>query len=101
MSDAVYEPWHPMSDPVDLKTLGKFNEECGEGVQAASRCIIQGMDELNVKEGKSNRAVLTDEIADILTNIDLVIERFGLDLDVIYARIADKTPKLKAWHGMA
>jgi hypothetical protein len=96
-----YEPWHPMINPVDLKTLGKFVEECGEGVQAAGRCIIQGMNETNLKEGKSNRLCLQDEIADILCNARLVIERFALDETEIALRIADKRPKLIAWHGMA
>ena len=96
-----YAPWHPMTNAVDLKTLGKFVEECGEGVQAAGRCIIQGMNETNLKEGKSNRLCLQDEVADILANIELVVDRFALDRHEISERIAGKLPKLRAWHGMA
>lgn len=90
-----------MSDPVDLKTLGKFLEECGEGVQAGSRCLIQGMDEHNEKEGVSNRLALENEIADIEANIVLMKERFGFDQLRMQTRIDIKLPKLRAWHGMA
>ena len=95
-----YQPWHPINKPVDLKALGKLSEECGEAVQAVSRCIIQGMDEYNEKEGKSNRAVLEEEIADVLCNIEIVTEHFNLDKQSILNRIYLKKPKLKQWHGM-
>lgn len=97
----AYQPWKPIQNAVDLKTLGKFVEELGEALQAAGRCIIQGMDEHNVKEGQSNRLVLQDEIADVLVNADLVIERFKLDRAAIVERAAEKKPRLLAWHKMA
>ena len=92
------EPWIPMSDPVDLKYLGKFIEELGEGTQAAGRCLIQGMDQFNEKEGHINKTCLEDEIADIEANIKLVKERFGLDEFYISMRVEMKLPKLRAWH---
>lgn len=33
-------PWHPMTDPVDLKHMGKFLEELGECSAAAARCVV-------------------------------------------------------------
>jgi hypothetical protein len=96
-----YQPWKPIQNAVDLKTLGKFVEELGEAIQAAGRCIIQGMDEHNVKEGQSNRLVLQDEIADVFVNADLVIDRFKLDRKAIAKRAAIKKPKLIEWHKMA
>jgi hypothetical protein len=95
-----YQPWAPMSDPVDLKVVGKFAEECGEAGAIAARCIIQGAFEHNAKEGKSNLNCLQDEISDVLCNAELVIRRFGLDRQAIVNRIDMKTPKLMAWHGM-
>lgn len=77
------KPWIPMSDPVDIKYLGKFGEECNEAGKMACRSIIQGLDEYDPKTGKLNRDCLADEIADVLANINLVIERFGLDRDRI------------------
>lgn len=48
-------PWHPISDPVDLKHLGKLSEELGECSAAVARCIIQGIDECEPVTGKINR----------------------------------------------
>lgn len=101
MTDKPYEPWHPITDSVDLKHIGKFVEECGEAAAIGGRCIIQGLDEHNVKEGKPNRQCLEDEIADLETNIELLKQRFGLDRERIYRRAVDKMPKLKAWHELA
>lgn len=94
----IYEPWHPMTDPRDLKTLGKLGEELGECGAAVSRCIIQGINECEPVTKKPNRQWLTEEVADVLVNIDLVIERFGLDPAVIAARVAKKRPLIHNWH---
>lgn len=94
-------PWHPMTDSVDLKHLGKFAEELGECCSAVSRCIIQGIDECEPVTGKPNRKWLQDEIADVCANLDLVIERFNLDTSAIEARAAKKRAHLKSWHDMA
>lgn len=95
------EPWHPITDPVDIKYLGKFMEECGEGVQAASRCLIQGFTEWNEKEQRLNLDCLQDEIADIEANIELLKQRFNLRRDEIQARVDKKIPFLKQWHEYA
>lgn len=92
-------PWHPMSDPVDLKHIGKLLEELSEGGSAAARCMIQGIDEREPVTGKLNREWLEDEIADILANISLCEERFGLNIST--ARIERKLAHLRAWHAMA
>lgn len=92
------EPWHPMTDPVDVKYLGKFMEECGEGIQASAHCLIQGMNEFNIKEKKTNIKVLEDEIADIEANIELIKRKFNLDRVAIIERKEWKIPFLKRWH---
>lgn len=92
------DPWHPMTNPVDLKTLGKFAEELGECSAAASRCIIQGIDEAEPITGVLNRAWLQDEVADVLANAKLVIDHFGLDVDAIDARVERKKAHLREWH---
>lgn len=94
-------PWHPMSDPVDLKHIGKFLEELGECSAAASRCMIQGINECEPVTGKPNKDWLEDEIADVLANIELVITRFGLNTDVIHARRKRKMDYLRQWHELA
>lgn len=97
----LVNPWHPMTDPVDLKTLGKFLEELGECTAAASRCVIQGVDEAEPVTGKINREWLQEEIADILAGADLTIERFKLDREAIATRCARKMLALYRWHVMA
>lgn len=97
--DAEPNPWHPMNNSVDLKHMGKLIEECGELVAAASRCIIQGIDEKEPKSIKPNRQWLTEEIADVLANIQLVCEHFSIDPD--QERIVKKMRKLREWHRMA
>lgn len=94
-------PWHPMTDPVDLKHLGKLAEELAEAGSAVARCIIQGIDEKEPSTGKLNRQWLQDELADVLCNIWLVVDRFGLDNDAMNARTAKKAQHLKQWHKMA
>lgn len=101
-------PWHPITDKVDLKHLGKLSEELSELAAAAgkcgaavSRCIIQGVDEREPVTGKLNREWLQDEIADVRANIDLVIARFNLDEEAIAARAERKSRHLKQWHDLA
>lgn len=95
-------PWHPMRDPVDLKTLGKFLEELGECTAAASRCLIQGsVDAEDPITGKLNRVWLEDEIADVIANANLVKTRFKLNKDRMDERIRMKMAHLITWHKLA
>lgn len=93
-------PWVPMSNQIDLMVAGKFAEELGECGAAISRCIIQGIDEVEPSTGKPNRAWLEEEIADVLANANLVRECFGLSADRIEARVAFKTGYLRKWHSL-
>lgn len=94
-------PWHPISDSVDLKHLGKLGEECNELGSAVSRCIIQGVDEAEPVTGKINREWLEDEIADVEANIALVKQRFALNEQRMQARAEKKKAHLRAWHAKA
>lgn len=94
-------PWHPISDPVDLKHLGKLAEETGELGSALARCIIQGIDEREPVTGKCNREWLEDEIADVTANIALVTKHFNLDSERIFRRVLRKMEQLKKWHELA
>lgn len=94
-------PWHPMSDAVDLKYLGKLSEECGELGAAIGRCIIQGIDGREPHTAKTNCTWLTEEISDVLINIGLCIAHFRLDEALILSRIKSKTERLRKWHEQA
>lgn len=92
-------PWHPITDSVDLKHLGKLLEECGELVSALSRCLIQGINESEPITGELNKDWLENEIADVITGIQLVEKRFNLIR--LEGRIAKKTKHLSQWHNLA
>jgi NTP pyrophosphatase (non-canonical NTP hydrolase) len=92
--------WQPMSDPVDLKHIGKLLEELGEAAAAAARCVIQGIDEREPITGKPNRQWLQEELADVLANIHLVTAHFGLDMRAIIVRAEQKKKHLRRWHAM-
>lgn len=94
-------PWHPMTNAVDLKCMGKFGEEVNELGAAISRCIIQGVDEKEPTTGKVNRRWLEEEIADVIANLDIVTERWELDIKFIYERAERKRDMLKKWHAQA
>ncbi len=94
-------PWHPIKDAVDLKHLGKFAEELGECTAAVSRCIIQGLHEVEPETKKPNIEWLEDEIADVQDNIFLNVERFGLNPARMLKRMERKIAHLRQWHGLA
>lgn len=94
-------PWHPITNSVDLKTLGKFAEELNECGSAVARCIIQGVDECEPVTSKLNKDWLQDEIADVLAGIELTIKRFNLDRSKIANRQNKKEKHLSKWHSMA
>jgi hypothetical protein len=93
-------PWIPIQNPLDLKHLGKLIEELNEAGSATARCIIQGIDEVEPVTKKSNRTWLQEELADVIANINLVIEHFKLNVPAIEARIDRKYDHLKKWHNM-
>jgi len=99
MSDVV-NPWHPTTDPTDLKHLGKLSEELGELIQVVARCTIQGIDEVHPVTGKSNKLWLEEEFADVYANMLLVARRFGLRVDFVHNRMDDKAAYLRSWHEM-
>lgn len=101
-------PWIPMSDPVDIKHIGKLLEEGGESVAAlgqaialAARCLIQGMDGINPDTGVRNKEQLENEFADVIANIRLNIRRFGLNDTRIECRAQRKFAYLTQVHAGA
>lgn len=89
-------PWHPISNPVDLKHLGKLGEETAELSRIVARIIIQGMDGIDPATGENNTVNLQKEMADVIANIELNVEHFCLDVDD--RRITDKKRQLRIWH---
>lgn len=92
-------PWHPMSDPCDLKHMGKLGEELAEACQVVCRCIIQGINETDPTQQITNKEWLEKELADVIANVALVEQRFGLKIDT--DRIESKMKNLRIWHAGA
>lgn len=92
-------PWHPIADPVDLKHLGKLGEETGELSRIVSRTIIQGMTGIDPETGEMNCQNFAKEMADVIANIELCCDHFGIALDL--ARIERKKRLQKDWHKAA
>ena len=99
-ADACAEPVVPMSNPVDIKHIGKLLEELGEGVAAAARCLIQGIDGREPVTGKPNLQWFTEELADITANTKLCVQRCTLDMQAISTRAERKEDHLRKWHAM-
>lgn len=93
-------PWHPITDPLQLKLLGKLGEESGELTSAVLRCIIQGMNEKEPTTGKVNKKWLEQEIGDVLAGIEMVSAHYDLDHEFILERKHFKMQLLKQWHDM-
>lgn len=93
-------PWVPMTVPIDKKHIGKLLEELGEAVAAASRCLIQGINEKEPVTHKPNKEWLEDELADVLANITLCQIHFKLDEQRMAIRQIKKMQHLSNWHRM-
>lgn len=72
-------------------------EECAEVIQAISKCRRFGIDEIHLKEGKSNRENLTEEVGDLLCMIGLMIKHGLVNDTEVYAARSAKEQKLKKW----
>ncbi|MGJ5149839.1 hypothetical protein [Bradyrhizobium sp. HKCCYLR1023] len=70
-------PWHPITDAIDLKHLGKLAEEAAElGDAVASRAaMVYGVAGMH----RTSWHAIEHEIADVRANSELVIARFRLD----------------------
>lgn len=96
-----YVPWTPITDPVDLKYLGKTGEETNELGAIVCRTIIQGWGGVDPKTGKTNIACLEDEIADVESCIELLKRKYVLDRERIDKRKEKKIAFLEPLHEAA
>ena len=85
---------------MDMKTLDARQqllivtmEECGELVQACSKALRRG----ELYENSDSQQNLKEEVGDVYTMIDLLVEWDVLSWDEIEARRNKKRKKLKRW----
>lgn len=93
-------PWVPMSDPRDIKVVGKNIEEICEAGAALARALIQGIDGTEPSSGKSNRQWVQDELADVRATSSITTDHFALDTPQMAARVNRKRDFLLRWLGM-
>ena len=92
--------WTPTTDLMMLRRMGKLGEELAELSNVASRCIIQGIDEVDPGSGVVNRLRLEREIADVIAQCEVTIEKLRLDDLMIAERILDKKGQMAEWEAM-
>lgn len=83
-------PWIPMSNPRQIKYLGKLGEELCEAGAATFRCLIQGIDKPHPVTGKINREWLEEELGDVFANAALCVDHFDLNATRIEDRKRQK-----------
>jgi len=92
--------WKPETNPMTLRRVGKTSEEAAELLKVLGRITIQGYAGVDPESGRSNEHMLTDEIADVYAQLDMMIEAFGLDADKIESRRAVKCDQMREWEAL-
>jgi NTP pyrophosphatase (non-canonical NTP hydrolase) len=96
----LMNPWYPERDVNSLRALGKTLEELGELTSAVARCLIQGVNEVEPISRKPNRLWLEQEIADVQTQLAILVEHFHLDTQAIATRTRKKYDQMQEWRSM-
>lgn len=90
-------PWQPEQDRLRLAVFGKSQEELGELVTIIGRCIIQGVEGKHPETGKPNKQAIAEEIGDVLSKIQNLINVLDLDSIAIASRADKKFRFLAGW----
>lgn len=75
-------------------------EECGEVVQAASKCQRFGLDGVRPDGSSTNLHHLNTEVGDLLAVVDILIESGVLDPGRLDLAKIEKRAKLLRWSGL-
>lgn len=89
--------WQHTTEPLHVRRLGKTGEELAELAAVVSRCLIQGIDEIDPSSGKTNRQRFIDETADVRAQLNCNDRAFGLPVAEIAARVAKKEAWMAEW----
>lgn len=79
-----------------LEIMGILQEECAEVIQEVSKCRRFGIDESH-KSGISHRAMLEQEVGDVLCMIELLHQEGILSEEGLMAAKQKKEEKLRKW----
>jgi len=79
------------------EALDILQEECGEVIVEVSKCRRFGVDSLHYKTGVKHSIMLENEVADVLSLVDILIEQGILDTARLEIAKEAKKEKLKLW----
>lgn len=91
------QPWAPTLTPHQTRRAGKTAEELSELGSVLARIQIQGLDDIDISSGKTNRQRLEEEIADVYAQLRLTVGSFDLDRIAILARVEKKLALMAEW----
>lgn len=82
------------------EALNLLQEECAEVIVEASKCKRFGLNKLHYKTNVEHRAMLEQEIGDVLALVDVLMEEGVIShIGLIDAKIK-KQEKLKEWSNL-
>jgi NTP pyrophosphatase (non-canonical NTP hydrolase) len=82
------------------EALNLLQEECAEVIVEASKCHRFGLSNLHHKTGIEHRAMLEQEIGDVLALVDILMEEGVVShIGLLDARLR-KQEKLKKWSNL-
>jgi NTP pyrophosphatase (non-canonical NTP hydrolase) len=79
------------------EALDILQEECGEVIVEVSKCRRFGVDSLHYKTGVKHSIMLENEVADVLSLVDILIEQGILDTARLEIAKEAKKENLKLW----
>ena len=91
------QPWASSLTPHQTRRAGKTLEELSELSAVLARVQIQGLDEIDIGSGKTNRQRLTEEMADVCAQLLLTREAFDLNVKAISDRMDRKVDQMGEW----
>lgn len=74
-----------------------LTEESAEVIQAVSKCIRFGLSDINPTTKQTNKQHLEEELGDLLTMVNLLIEIGLVDQAAVALASKNKIQKLKQW----
>lgn len=74
-----------------------LQEECAEVIQGISKCFRFGLDNFKSNTGQTNVQHLEEELGDVVTMINILVESGIIDQRMIDAAAVSKIQKLKKW----
>lgn len=77
--------------------LDILQEECAEVIQAISKCRRFGIDEQNLKTGRTQRSELVQELGDVTLLIELLKAHHLFTEDELQSAKLNKATKLTKW----